>query len=79
MKKLSAWINVEHCSTRVLFGTDPEVVKNRVAFIEKTPRVLINGEWVSGNKGSGQECGRYQPSRDWCDEQLKALGYTWDE
>lgn len=40
--KLSPWIIVhEYCATRVLFGTDPNDVKNRVAFIEKTPRVRL--------------------------------------
>lgn len=65
-KELSPWIVVEgHCTTRVIAGTDPDVVANRVAFIEKTPRVriapysnelsfLADGvNWASGPKGSG--------------------------
>lgn len=27
--------------------------------------------WLAGPKGSGIECGDYQPSRDWCDQMLK--------
>ncbi len=40
--RLSPWIVIEgHCATRVLEGTDPAVVANRIAFIEKTPRVRL--------------------------------------
>jgi hypothetical protein len=42
MARLSDWIVVdEYCATRVIEGTDPDVVANRVAFIEKTPRVCV--------------------------------------
>ncbi len=61
--KLSSWIVVEsHCATRIIDGTDPDVVANRVAFIEKTPRVRIapfttfeeeQGKWTQGPKGTG--------------------------
>lgn len=40
-KTLSNWIVLDDCLMRVLKGTDPENVSNRVAFIEKTPRVRI--------------------------------------
>ena len=92
--KLSPWIDVDHCSTRVLLGTDPQLVGNRVAFIEKSPRVRLSKDkyaletpnvigcreathdgWIYGPKGSGEFCGRYQPSRDWCDGMLTLLGY----
>ncbi|GAA4880177.1 hypothetical protein GCM10023310_70450 [Paenibacillus vulneris] len=42
-KQLSDWIIVDgHCATRVKIGGNPDNVEERVAFIEKTPRVRIN-------------------------------------
>lgn len=82
--RLGPWINEDHCSMRCIEGTNPEIIANRVAFIEKTPRVRVARAesefddwkgWHEGPKGCGQECGRYAPSREWCDEQLKLLGY----
>lgn len=82
---LSPWIDVEHCSLRCYAGTDPTDIANRVAFIEKTPRIRTAAftdtgndwrGWVEGPKGCGDECGRYEPSRAWCDEQLRNLGYV---
>lgn len=82
--RLGPWINEDHCSMRCIEGTDPEVIANRVAFIEKTPRVRVARAvdpfedwkgWHEGEKGCGHECGQYAPSREWCDEQLKLLGY----
>lgn len=80
---------------RCLVGTDPKIVANRVAFIEKTPRVRIapwagslmedGRNWRSGPKGVGgaggedpkeQLYGHYPPSREWCDAELRAMGYT---
>lgn len=38
--EISEWIVIDECyATRVMKGADPEVVENRVAFIEKSPRV----------------------------------------
>jgi hypothetical protein len=86
MIKLTKWINQEHCSIRCIANTDTSL-KNRVAFIEKSPRVRINPyddnkgwledskNWEYGPKGDGQECGKYQPSRDWCDAKLIEMGY----
>lgn len=91
--KLSPWIIVEgYCATRVPVGTDPNLIENRVAFIEKTPRVRIANyegnflddwkNWAQGPKGSGGgdpekdlTYGFYPPSRQWCDEELKKMGY----
>lgn len=73
MDKLSKWIqlsgNESHCCTRVIEGNDPSVIKNRIAFIEKSPRVRVRqyGKdsgmvifkednqdiWIFGPKGSG--------------------------
>lgn len=97
-KELSPWIVVGgHCATRVISGTDPDIIANRVAFIEKTPRIriapyseelgfLADGvNWASGPKGSGSAdpevdltYGFDPESRQWCDEQLSILGYTFN-
>lgn len=95
--QLSDWIVVDgYCAMRVIEGFNPEDLNNRVAFIEKTPRVRIKeGEefsdwdylnWLSGPKGSGcgsdesaerlQAYGFDPDSRKWCDEMLRALGYS---
>lgn len=68
---------------RALLGTDGEHIVNRVAFIEKTPRVRIRSQghgefekdylnWASGCKGDGPED---EWSRAWCDEALGLFGY----
>lgn len=87
MIKLSNWISdpdFPECYMRIVAGTDPSVIANRVAFIEKTPRVRLRSftttdtdfkNWKYGTKGSGDELGSYQPSRDWCDQILLALNY----
>mgnify|MGYP003656018820 CR=1 FL=1 len=61
--ELSDWIVVEdYCALRIIKNSDPEKIENRVAFIEKTPRIRV-GEftnrdedfknWEQGDKGSG--------------------------
>ena len=83
-KVLTGWIDENHCSMRCIAGTDPSIISNRVAFIEKTPRIRIApytpyndaANWSEGPKGSAPEYGHYEPSRDWCDAQLTALGYV---
>ena len=62
---VSRWVRDEHCAFRFIIGTDPSLPENRVAFIEKTPRIRFiaaNDEavdwadhlrWESGPKGSG--------------------------
>jgi hypothetical protein len=92
-KQLSEWIVVhEYCATRIIMGGDPYKVEDRIAFIEKTPRVRIGDytdwktdyhNWKEGPKGCGGNLefdgetiyGFYQPSRRWCDEELKKMGY----
>lgn len=77
---------------RCLAGSDPANLETRVAFIEKTPRVRIAPftqkdtdfkAWKQGPKGCGGDdperngyYGFYQPSREWCDTELLALGYA---
>ena len=41
-KELSNWIMIDHCATRIVKDGDVNNISNRVAFIEKTPRVRIN-------------------------------------
>jgi len=81
--KLSDWIIIDgYCATKVLEGTDHNNVENRVAFIEKSPRIRVapfNGDedwknWKYGDKGS--EYGKDIESREWCDNELIKLGYT---
>ena len=86
MLKLSNWISdpdSPECYMRVVLGTDSTILANRVAFIEKTPRVrvapfttIINDfqNWQQGYKGCSNDLGSYQPSRDWCDQKLVVLG-----
>ena len=39
---LSPWISEDgYCCMRVIHGTDPDVIGNRVAYIEKTPRCKL--------------------------------------
>lgn len=69
---------------RVIEGTDPSVIANQVAFIEKTPRVRVRPwiskdtdweNWEPGPKG-GLKYGRDPDSRAWCNKKLVELGYA---
>lgn len=61
--RVSDWIVEDgYCALRALEGSDPEDVNNRIAFIEKTPRIrtkwtsdAINHQsnWSEGPKGAG--------------------------
>lgn len=55
--KVSPWILVEDGAgaCRVLLGTDPNVIANRVAFIEKTPRVRIRPAHFREDKGTYED------------------------
>lgn len=93
MIKLTPWIVIsEYCAMRCIEGSDISNVENRVAFIEKTPRVRIQPftveddylNWEQGEKGEGGPNGHlpenelygfYPPSREWCDDRLRELGY----
>lgn len=82
--KVTEWITVEDgCgATRAILGKDPDLIENRVAFIEKTPRVRIRDmrfapgsdylNWASGFRGDGPND---EESREWCDKMLALLGY----
>lgn len=80
--RVGPWVQVDgHCAARVVEGGDPNAVADRVAFIEKTPRVRVGPwtnsrddylNWHSGSKGDGSDD---HDSRTWCDMQLAARGY----
>lgn len=82
--KLSPWTAVPgapYCAMRFIEGTDSDDIKNRVAFIEKTPRIRAAAmtdpdtdfrNWHSGYKGDD---GWDEESQGWCDQVLLQLGY----
>lgn len=84
--KTTPWcLDASGCGAfRARAGTDGSNVRDRLAFIEKTPRVRIRypwanldpledwKNWAEGPKGDGPED---QDSRDWCDKMLRLLGY----
>lgn len=81
--ELSNWINLDHTSMRIIKGSDPLILANRIAFIEKSPRVRIkeytnhdseSDKWEFGYGTSRH--GEDLISRRWCDEKLIELGYT---
>jgi hypothetical protein len=85
--QITDWLDDDeepYFSMRCIAGSDKNAVSNRVAFIEKTPRVRVAPytevddwkNWMQGPKGCAPEYGHYQPSRDWCDGQLRTLGYN---
>lgn len=82
--KVSPWTAVpdaDYCAMRFIEGTDPNVIDNRVAFIEKTPRVrvqpasLLSEDWHNWHAGWKGEDGHCEVARGWCDQHLLAMGY----
>lgn len=76
---LMQWHIIDECCACLVFENgDPAVVEDRVAFIEKTPRVLVNGEWIQGPKGEGGSFheegysiyGFSKDSRKWCEDRI---------
>lgn len=79
---LSDWTVVEdNCSMRYIRHTDPNDIRNRVAFIEKTPRIRVGAyrdspfidsiNWMYGDKSYYGD----PASQVWCDDQLFILGW----
>lgn len=81
--KIGPWqMTADGCGAfRSWLGADPESIRDRVAFIEKTPRIRVRDasrdnddhtdylNWASRQfKGDGPND---QESRDWCDAALK--------
>lgn len=82
---VSPWTEVPDtsgkCWMRFIEGTDPGVIANRVAFIERYARVRVC-EWTDYEDaknwffGPKEVDGTSQRLRDWCDEHLVELGYS---
>lgn len=83
--KVGPWTLVEGgCgATRVRLGGNIDNISDRVAFIEKTPRIRVRSDsllndrdflnWASGPfKGDGPND---PESREWCDKALVLFGY----
>ncbi len=82
--KLSPWTpdtDGAYCSMRYIEGTDPSVIANRVAFIEKTPRVRAypftndSDDWKNWHAGWKGDDGWCEVAQGWCDQHLLSLGY----
>lgn len=86
------WMQLDgHGQGRVILGGDPDNVFDRVAFIEKTPRVRIRaggylryppyGEKDADglNWAAGFGSGPGPETRAWCDLMLIALGYQLED
>ena len=81
--ELSDWIVIDgYCATRVYKNSRPDVIMNRVAFIEKTPRIRVakysekddQKNWYYGPRGTS-DYGFDEESRNWCDLELRKRGY----
>lgn len=89
MRKVGPWVEEPGgCGAyRALAGTDGNFVRNRVAFIEKTPRIRIRPQWDLALDGGVEDWKNWAQgpfegdgpddpeSREWCDKALKLFGY----
>ena len=73
MPKITPWIvDAEYgCAYRHIVGADPKDITERVALIEKTPRVRIRSASLRLDKGHYEDGGEYTIERwpehlDWC-------------
>lgn len=89
--KVGPWVLCESgCGAyRARAGKDGEVIANRVAFIEKTPRIRIRDMASSNEQRHGEDndflnwaSGPFkgdgpddEESRKWCDDALTLFGY----
>lgn len=74
---LSPWVLVDgYCAMRFIKGDNPLRYGSRVAFVEKTARVLIDNDdnWHPVHKSS--DYGMSQTSLEECDKKLMELGYV---
>lgn len=72
MMQITGWVEHDGCAIRHIVGADPEDVSQRVALIEKTPRVrirpahfrveLVEARWPS----SAYIRERWPEHLDWC-------------
>lgn len=65
--------DAEWCTTLIILGGNLEKVEERVAFIEKSGRVLHNGEWVGSGMRSS-DFGQCLENQEWCLSYLKSNG-----
>jgi hypothetical protein len=85
LEVLSDWIKDEHCWMKTILGGNPNDVKDRRIFIEKTPRVFDPSlgldiedwrSWIQGYKGHADEGdGPDLDGLEWEDEFSKFIGY----
>lgn len=92
-KQLSEWIMIgEYSATRIVKGGDPNNISDRVALIDKTPRIRINKnkfciEQKEGCTSSDSDIWLYGDkgssehgldfeSLSWCDQMLVLLGWS---
>lgn len=78
----------DHCWLRIVKNGDPNNIKDRRVFVEKTPRVFDpslnipidnSRSWIQGLKGDYDEGeGLDEYSRYWSNVMAKTLGYTFE-
>ena len=86
--KLSKWILLPDCAMLVTLGTDPDRMENRMAFVEKTPRIRIRSmqqhifpdAWKTDYLNWCERPWKGQGPNDptsikWCEDMLVLLGY----
>lgn len=65
-EQLSDWIIVDdYCATRIKIGGDPNKVEDRVAFIDKAPRVRISNYCVEEKHEDGWVSCKIQKNDAW--------------
>ena len=71
MYKISDWVSDDTCAYRHVVGKDGNLPENRVAMIEKTPRVRIRESYlgievVRYDSGDQEITRRWPEHLDWC-------------
>ena len=77
MNKISYWVRGDNCAYRYILGTAQSNPENRVAFIEKTPRVRIRAAYLGTRRGTFEDGGEYV-ERQWEDFLNWCEGYKGD-
>lgn len=70
MIKISGWVSGEGCAYRYVVGKDGTLAENRVAFIEKTPRIRIREDYLGSTltwSDSGDVAYRERQWPEWLD------------
>lgn len=71
MVKVGPWVDGEGCAYRALLGTDGSKAENRVAMIEKTPRVRIRPAYIAH---IGNDNRHWPEFLDWCERGWSGIG-----